>query len=79
MSLSDRVTDLIAEGANLAIRIGVSTPNPGLICRTLRHEPLVLCASPAYLSRTEPLAIVPRASMLKPATARAPSSMPVTG
>ena len=54
MSLSDRVTDPVSEGVDLAIRIGVRTPNPGLICRTLRHEPLVLCASPAYLSRTEP-------------------------
>ncbi|WP_207208137.1 LysR family transcriptional regulator [Salipiger sp. IMCC34102] len=52
MSLSDGVSDLIAEGADLAVRIGVRTPNPSLICRTLRQEPLVLCASPAYLSQT---------------------------
>ncbi|MCR8548003.1 LysR family transcriptional regulator [Salipiger sp. P9] len=54
MSLSDRVTDMVTDGTDLAIRIGVSTPNPGLICRTLRREPLVLCASPAYLARTDP-------------------------
>ncbi|SFQ67259.1 DNA-binding transcriptional regulator, LysR family [Roseivivax halotolerans] len=52
MSLSDGVTDLVSDGADLAVRIGVSMPNPGLICRTLRQEPLVLCASPTYLSRT---------------------------
>lgn len=52
MSLSDGVTDLVSEGADVAVRIGVRMPNPGLICRTLRQEPLVLCASPAYLSRT---------------------------
>ncbi|QPM90542.1 LysR family transcriptional regulator [Pseudooceanicola algae] len=53
MSLSDRITDMVSDGADLAIRIRVSTPNPGLICRTLRKEPLVLCASPEYLDRTE--------------------------
>ncbi|WP_251374267.1 LysR substrate-binding domain-containing protein [Ponticoccus alexandrii] len=52
MSLSDEVTDLVSDGTDLAVRIGVRMPNPGLICRTLRQEPLVLCASPAYLSRT---------------------------
>lgn len=52
MSLSDGVTDLVSDGADLAVRIGVRMPNPGLICRTLRQEPLVLCASPTYLSRT---------------------------
>ncbi|WP_425450805.1 LysR substrate-binding domain-containing protein [Pseudoroseicyclus aestuarii] len=51
MSLSDGVTDLVSEGADLAERIGMRLPNPGLICRTLRQEPLVLCASPAYLFR----------------------------
>ncbi len=52
MSPSDGVTDLVSDGADLAVRIGVRMPNPGLICQTLRQEPLVLCTSPAYLSRT---------------------------
>ncbi|MEQ8897834.1 MAG: LysR family transcriptional regulator [Roseovarius sp.] len=54
MSLSDRVSDIITEGFDLAIRLGVSDPNPGLISRTLRRESLLLCASPAYLDRIPP-------------------------
>ncbi|WP_372426135.1 LysR family transcriptional regulator [Salinarimonas chemoclinalis] len=54
MSLTDRVAELVSEGVDLAVRIGVGAPNAGVICRTLRREPLVLCASPDYVARTIP-------------------------
>lgn len=58
MSLSDRVSDIVAEGFDLAIRLGVTDPSPGLISRTLRREKLVLCASPDYLEIKGPPASV---------------------
>lgn len=51
ISFSDTVINMVQHGYDLAIRIGVTSPDPGLIMRVLRHEPLVLCAAPAYLER----------------------------
>ena len=51
VSLSDRVVDLVEEGFDLAIRIGMpGTDN--LVARKLGETRLVPCASPAYLART---------------------------
>ena len=51
MSFSDQLTNLVEDGFDLAIRIGVSEPPPGLISRTLLRAPTLLCAAPDYLSR----------------------------
>lgn len=50
LTLSDRVSDLVEEGFDLAIRI-TRQPAPNLIARRLADAQLLLCASPAYLSR----------------------------
>lgn len=49
LSLSDRRGRLIEDGHDLALRIGVTAPDDGLMSRTLRHEPALLCAAPSYL------------------------------
>lgn len=48
--VSDRVIDLVEEGFDLAIRIGV-LGSEQLVARKLGTMHLVLCASPAYLKR----------------------------
>ncbi|MBE3638154.1 LysR family transcriptional regulator [Mangrovicoccus algicola] len=50
ISFSDTVSRLIEDGFDLAIRVGVTTPDASLISRTVTLEKTVLCASPAYLT-----------------------------
>lgn len=50
ISLSDRKVDLIEEGFDLAVRIGV-LPESGLIARKLGSDRSIVCASPAYLKQ----------------------------
>ena len=50
VQLSDRIVDLVEEGFDLAIRIGV-TGSENLVARKLGEAPLVLCAAPVYLKR----------------------------
>jgi DNA-binding transcriptional LysR family regulator len=50
LSLEDRFVDLVEEGFDAAIRIGV-LPDSNLVGRPLRSSPRVACASPAYLAR----------------------------
>jgi DNA-binding transcriptional LysR family regulator len=50
ITLSDRVTDLVEEGFDIAVRIGQLTAS-SLISRKLASTRMVLCASPAYLQR----------------------------
>src|SRR5436190_12833362 len=50
VSLSDRVVDLIEEGFDLAIRIGLPGAD-NLVARKLGETRLVPCASPEYLAR----------------------------
>ncbi len=53
MSLSDRVDNIIEKGFDLAIRIGMSSPDQGFIARTLLRGEAVLCAAPAYFNERE--------------------------
>lgn len=50
LSLSDRFVDLVAEGFDLAVRIGKAT-GATLVARTLCKVPAIACASPEYLER----------------------------
>lgn len=49
LSVSDQLTDLVAEGVDCALRLGVLEDSE-LICRTLGDVAFMTCASPAYLS-----------------------------
>jgi DNA-binding transcriptional LysR family regulator len=50
MRSTDRAVDLIAEGVDIAIRVG-DLHDSGLIARSLGALPLINCASPSYLER----------------------------
>lgn len=50
LSISNRNVDLVAEGYDLAIRLG-ELPDSGLVARKLEDAPLRLVASPQYLQR----------------------------
>ena len=49
LDLSDRFVDLVEEGVDLAIRIGV-LPDSSLVVRKLTDMRMILCASPSYLA-----------------------------
>lgn len=49
MSFSDAVSNVVEDGFDLAIRVGVTAPDQSLITRTLWTEKAVLCAAPSYL------------------------------
>lgn len=51
VSITNRNVDLVAEGYDLAIRLG-PLPDSGLVGRKLEDAPLRLVASPDYLKRT---------------------------
>ena len=48
IDLSDQMRDLVSDGLDLAIRIGI-LEDSGLVVRKLAPSRLVLCAAPAYL------------------------------
>jgi len=50
VSFTDRVVDLIEEGFDLAVRIGVTDPDSRLVSRIVARYKVMLCASPAYLA-----------------------------
>jgi len=64
-TLSDRYTDLLAEGIDIAIRIG-RLPDSDMVARRLTPCRMVFCASPAFLARygvpetAEALCVAPR-------------------
>tara|TARA_R110000764_G_scaffold110653_2_gene197319 strand:- start:25627 stop:26526 length:900 start_codon:yes stop_codon:yes gene_type:complete len=49
ISFSDTLRHIIKDGFDLAVRIGVTSPDTSLISRTLMTDRPVLCASPSYL------------------------------
>ena len=55
VSFTDRLIDIVEEGFDLAVRIGVTTSDTRLVSRVVARYKAALCASPAYLSaRGEP-------------------------
>jgi len=53
-SLTDRVNDIIADGFDLAIRIGEMRENTSLIARTIATQRDIVVGSPAYLDGRQP-------------------------
>lgn len=49
LKVDDAQLDLAAEGVDIAIRIGTSDGQPGLVTRKLMSFPWILCATPRYL------------------------------
>jgi DNA-binding transcriptional LysR family regulator len=49
-SFTDRATDIVEEGFDLAIRIGDAPPDTRLVARTISQCRTVLCAAPAYIA-----------------------------
>lgn len=61
LSITNRNVDLVAEGYDLAIRLG-QLPDSGLVGRTLEEARLSLVAAPEYLARAGVPATVPALS-----------------
>lgn len=56
VSFTDRLADIVEEGFDLAVRIGVTTADTRLVSRVIARCSVVLCAAPSYLTeRSEPL------------------------
>jgi len=53
---SERVTDLVQEGVDCAIR-GGTVSDPDQVCRPVGQMHFCLCASPAYLAKAPPLKV----------------------
>jgi DNA-binding transcriptional LysR family regulator len=52
LRFDDRVVDLLGEGVDLALRVGVAPPDsPFLVARRLATYERVLCATPAFLKK----------------------------
>lgn len=51
VTFRDRAVDIVGEGIDLAVRIGVLGDYPDLVARRLGEQRLVICAAPAYLER----------------------------
>jgi len=58
VSLTDRLVEIVDDGLDLAIRIGVTQADSTLVSRVVARYPIVLCAAPDYLAiRGEPRAM----------------------
>ncbi len=56
MRFDDRVVDLLGEGVDLAVRVGVPPPDsPFLVARRLATYERVVCATPAFLKKHGPV------------------------
>ena len=51
ISLRDQPVDMVAQGSDLAVRIGALADYPDLVARRLGEQRLVICAAPGYLAR----------------------------
>ncbi|MCB8874503.1 LysR family transcriptional regulator [Acidisoma silvae] len=51
VNFSERTADIIAEGIDLAIRIGALGDHADLVAKRLGTQRLMICAAPSYLSR----------------------------
>jgi DNA-binding transcriptional LysR family regulator len=51
ISFTDRFADLVEEGFDIAIRIGMTDDDSRLLARTIAWQQFVTCASPDYLAR----------------------------
>ena len=51
IAFSDRVTDLLEDGFDIAIRIGELRDSPNLAARRLGAQTFVMCAAPSYLGK----------------------------
>jgi DNA-binding transcriptional LysR family regulator len=51
ISFTDRFIDLVEEGFDIAIRIGMADDDSRLLARTIAWQQFVTCASPDYLAR----------------------------
>jgi DNA-binding transcriptional LysR family regulator len=49
LSYSDRITDLVEERYDLAIRTGTLEDRVGMTARRLARQPMMVCAAPSYL------------------------------
>lgn len=55
VSFTDRIADIVEEGFDLAIRIGVTSTDSSFVSRVVARCRAMLCASPAYIAaRGEP-------------------------
>lgn len=50
-TLRDQTVDMVAEGIDLAVRIGELGDHADLVARRLGEQHMVVCAAPAYLAR----------------------------
>lgn len=51
VTLRDRAVDMVGEGIDLAVRIGMLGDHTDLVARKLGEQRLVICAAPSYLKR----------------------------
>ncbi|BDB30296.1 MULTISPECIES: LysR family transcriptional regulator [Cupriavidus] len=51
ISFTDRFVDLIEEGFDIAIRIGIPKDDSQILTRTIAEQQFLTCASPEYLAR----------------------------
>lgn len=55
LSFGDRIVDMIADGIDLAVRIGDLRNDAELVARKLGEQHLVICAAPEYLRKRGPV------------------------
>lgn len=51
VSFTDRLTDIVEEGFDLAVRIAITTSDTRLVSRSIARYKAVYCAAPSYVAR----------------------------